>query len=988
MAELTFRSPGVSTREIDLSAPSGVTPSGTPAAVIGTSLRGPAFVPVTVATFADFTTVFGGTDGVKFGPLAMREWLRNAGSGVYMKVLGAGDGQRRLVSGDNAGKVTNAGFVAGAQLPQANGNIGRNPYAKDLNAPGRTHFLGCYMSESAGSTYFTSAGAQSGNNAIPVIRGVVLTPSGVFLRLQSGSVGQSAASVGAAEDAAPIGNRTGSVDTTASGRDQFKLLLNGHTNTAENPNIITASFDPTAANYFATLLNTDPLKIEEAGHYLYASWDIYPGVAEVTGTNVNGVNVGDEANEPAAFVLTGSQAHNAGTTSVPNYDGFEDRYRTAFSPFFVSQNFGGRPKNLFKVHALDDGAYPTSRLKISIENISTSRDAKNPYGTFDLLVRRFSDTDQDPVVLERFSRLSLDPDSDRYIARVIGDRHSYFDWDKRLSAQRLVTEGNYANQSALIRVEMDAEVDNKTIDATALPVGFRGPYHLVTSGSGLLAAGGLGNGGTDPNDLQAAIQPPVPFRDTVALGTGLRKRASNALYWGMQFEVKDSATEPNRSLVHDTSAASFATYFPNYHTNFLNPWAGDNAGTAEAGGGVVDSDLFNNNLFTLERVAVVTGTDGVADATKWLSASYVRNAASQSEPYRFFSVANDLGSLANRPFVKFSTLIQGGFDGVNIFDENKSQLLDLAVRQEIGDTAGQGGTSGPTVSAYRKALTILGAQANADIQLLAIPGIRHEAVTDFAIQEVEDRFDALYLMDVEQRDTTNAVITGSANSEVSVTYTAAGFTSRNLDTSFAAAYFPDVTMTDPSTRTNLVVPPTVAVLGAFALNDAVGFPWFAPAGFTRGALPTSLEAAVKLNRANIDTLQDADINPIVAFPGQAPVIFGQKTLQQAQTALDRVNVRRLLIDVRRKVKSIANSFIFEPNRSETLARFQSQVQPILQTVQAQRGVERFKVIIDTSTTTQADVENNTVRGKIFLQPTRSLEFVSLDFVVTNSGAIV
>jgi len=117
-------------------------------------------------------------------------------------------------------------------------------------------------------------------------------------------------------------------------------------------------------------------------------------------------------------------------------------------------------------------------------------------------------------------------------------------------------------------------------------------------------------------------------------------------------------------------------------------------------------------------------------------------------------------------------------------------------------------------------------------------------------------------------------------------------------------------------------------------------------------------------------------------------VFGQKTLQQAQSALDRVNVRRLLIDLRRKVRAVANTFVFEPNRASTLARFQSQVQPILQTVQAQQGVERFKVVIDTTTTTQADVENNTVRGKIFLQPTRSLEFVSLDFVVTNTGAVV
>ena len=178
------------------------------------------------------------------------------------------------------------------------------------------------------------------------------------------------------------------------------------------------------------------------------------------------------------------------------------------------------------------------------------------------------------------------------------------------------------------------------------------------------------------------------------------------------------------------------------------------------------------------------------------------------------------------------------------------------------------------------------------------------------------------------------------------------------------------------------------ILGAFALNESLGFPWFAPAGFTRGALSTTQEAAVKLNKSNLDTLQDADINPIVSFPGQGPTVFGQKTLLQAPTALDRVNVRRLLINIRRQIRGIANSFIFEPNLPETLARFQSAVQPILQSVQAQRGVERFKVIIDTSTTTQVDVENNTIRGKIFLQPTRSLEFISLDFVVANSGTII
>ena len=194
------------------------------------------------------------------------------------------------------------------------------------------------------------------------------------------------------------------------------------------------------------------------------------------------------------------------------------------------------------------------------------------------------------------------------------------------------------------------------------------------------------------------------------------------------------------------------------------------------------------------------------------------------------------------------------------------------------------------------------------------------------------------------------------------------------------------------------VPPSVLVLGALALNDSVGHPWFAPAGFSRGALPdVALEPRVRLSQADMDKLYDNSINPIVAFPGAARsgtnprggiVVWGQKTLQVAASALDRVNVRRLLIDIRRQVREIAQTVLFEPNREATLARFSAAVTPRLQRVQALSGLERFKVVIDSSTTTQDDIQNNTIRGKIFVQPTKSIEFVSLDFVVANNLAQV
>lgn len=1213
MAELTFKSPGVSTKEIDLSGPTQSGPSGVPAGVIGTADQGRAFVPITMATFADFVAEFGNTDGTKFGPMAMRQWLSYTQAGTYLRVLGVGDGKKR----GSTGIVTNAGFVVGEQLPKGNGILGNNAYAGALSAgataalaafdiagpdyaaddaftiktpiagasgtrtvtiklladatftpaadtiqinldrsggatnafdvaalinaaiagtnaaaggvtlpgggtstaadivyastgeglvgvgvqgmdssrtdttltfvaaaagsngndivltdtngnfiatatgaspatmsggedangvKGRTHFLAVAMSGStlpnSTNTMLTEAGLGL---TAPLLRGVLLAASGVMPALSAsradgitrsrGTVGEAGFGGGlfsgnntplgspfAANHAAATtfgegiafdqnaGSTVGAVNI-AGGKQEFVLLLNGHTHTDSYPTIITASFDPQAPNYLGNVLNTDPLDLQKSGHLLYAHFPVYPNFAVPTGSNVLGTNYQPQVNgvtqngsfvktEDIAFLVTSSLGRNGGSATIPDFEGFRDRFRTANTPSVISQKYGGSEKDLFKIHMLDDGAIGNTRVKISIENIIKSTNSNNKYTTFDLLVRDFTDTDDLPVVIEKFPKLSLNPLNERYIARVIGDYHLFYDFDKRAGSQKLMVEGSYPNRSNYIRVEPTDALDKGEVPVDALPVGFRGVDHLVTSGSSIFNiqtddfAGGAGGSVYFSNNI---VQPPIPFRSTVARGKSPRKILSSQLYWGIQFEQKSNRTEPNKSTVLDASMGMWGKYFPDFRQDQRAASVGDNAGAADSGGTVLDSDRFNNNKFSLENVQVVVTAADKADSNQWAAATYRRAGTAEnmadidgstkttaSGLTRLLDVEKDFGMSSVRKFLKFTFIAQGGFDGLNIFDRNKFNMSSTACKREMDDST-QGETQGPTVAAYRKALDILEQRSDVNIQLLAIPGIKHSSVTDYAMTTVEDRFDALYIMDIETTDTLGKVVTGS-NEIVSVTNTVSDFTSRNLDSSFTAAYFPDVIMEEVNTGQNVVAPASVAVLGAFGLNDKVAYPWFAPAGFTRGALKNVREAQVKLNRDNLDALYDADINPITAFPqSNEVVIFGQKTLLAAQSALDRVNVRRLLIDIRRQVRAIGDTFLFEPNREATLARFSSAVTPILGRIQQQQGLERFKVQIDATTTTQADIENNTVRGKIFLQPVRSVEFISLDFVVTNAG---
>lgn len=998
MSELTFRSAGVSTRTVDFTGPTGIEPVGIPAGSIGTSAKGPAYVPTTLATPQDLFVRFGNPEeGAADGPLAAAEWLVNQRSATFLRVLGVGQGKRRDVSGMNKGRVEGAGFVVGDRQPQDSlaGNLGDNVFANTGGVNGRVHFLGSFMSQSNGSTIFSDAGRVE--EGMPVIRGVLMAASGVILRLSSSQVANNSPTSTDVAGTDFTGDLVGSVNLN-DGRQEFVMLLNGHKGSDPlYPNVITASLDATAPNYFANVLNKDPLLLEKAGYVVYAHYDIHPSMAAVTGSSVLDDTINFGGVEPVAFMLTGSAGYNSGSATTPSYENFEDRYTAPKTPWVVSQKFGGKAQNLFRIHSLDDGTWGNNRVKFSIENILPGNDATRPYGTFDLIVRDVTDTDKNKIVIESHRGLSLNPSSDRYIGKVIGDYHTFYNFDANEGRQKLITEGNYPNRSNFIRVEIDEKVEAGIMDPTALPMGFRGYDHLVTEGTDPLVDAFDSSYMVDSTAFTRVVQPPIPYRYNLNIGTYPNQTVDRGLYWGVQFTRQTSPIEPNGSSVPEVSLASYARYFPNFNPEWMNVVAGaEFAGVSDtAENGVLDPDRFNNNGFTLENIQVtyvptapgaVTGRPDVLSMTEW---SYIRGGNIATDPVAKTRglKTTDLADPTVRAIAKFTFFMQGGFNGTRIFNKNTAHMNNQAIMEEMSNPS-RGITEGATVRAYQKALEIMGDATDVDIQLLVTPGISHEVIANQAIQTVEDRFDALYIMDVPEYDSLDFPVTSSGQIP-SVRNTCTRFINRNLDSSFGAAYYPNVIYRDQFTGQIREVPASVAVLGAFAHNDNIGHPWFAPAGFTRGSLPRVNEATVQLSRPYMDALQDAKINPIVSFAeSNGNVIWGQKTLFQNESSLERVNVRRLLIAIRRDVRKISNRIIFEPTREETLARFEQLVKPVLKNVKDKRGLDKYLVKIDMSTTTQADIENKTIRGKIFIAPTKTLEYLSVDFVLTNQGNFV
>jgi len=283
-------------------------------------------------------------------------------------------------------------------------------------------------------------------------------------------------------------------------------------------------------------------------------------------------------------------------------------------------------------------------------------------------------------------------------------------------------------------------------------------------------------------------------------------------------------------------------------------------------------------------------------------------------------------------------------------------------------------TQGLVGTDYDGMISLMANQDDYRFNILLTPGLYNSAYTAQCTQLINNtqgRGDNLLVLDLVPYNSTVTSVTGQASTR---------------NSSYVSSYWPWVRVMDPDLGKQVWVPASTVMAGVFAYNDSVSEPWFAPAGINRGGLGQVIRAEQRLSQTQRDTLYSGKVNPIATFPGQGVVVYGQKTLQTRASALDRVNVRRLLITLKSYISQVAQNLVFEQNTASTRNSFLSQVNPYLESVQQRQGLYAFKVIMDDSNNTADVIDRNQMIGQIYIQPTKTAEFIYLDFNILPTGA--
>ena len=731
---------------------------------------------------------------------------------------------------------------------------------------------------------------------------------------------------------------TGSAGLINDNGGEYKAIIkNGAGTTVKEASF---NFTPSSSKYIRKVFNVDPTLTDATTTSLENREIYYLGA---TYERHLADTVTDMSNSVAAIMGLDKGAASAAD--------FEQGFQAAQTPWIIGQNKSAfalynaeNMKKLFKFHTLDAGEQEMKSLKISITDIKTPR-SDGEWATFSVQIRSANDSDSSPMVIEQYSAMNLNENSPKYIGRVIGDQ--YLEWSDVTNSHTV--KGDYLNASKFVRVEMGSQLVSDD-----MPFGSFGPVRMsgwISSGSAPSDAASRWIGGS------GSIPHPV---STGWLATGSVNFTGSANY--PSIPLRHSASDggiPDQKNAYfgiDTSQASNNNYNEGYGDLLkILPDHSFTAGTSTE----------YSYMFSLDDVRAGTMTG----SAYWESGSCAAGSSLTSG-----SSAGILDAGYNR----FTVPLYGGFDGI-----------DVTVRSPFATPSLVSGQYG--YYSVQRAINTVSDPEVVEYNLMAAPGVMNESLTSHMVSVCESRGDALAIIDLKSGYQT-AQETTSPSDNGSVSLALSNMKARAMNSSYGCAYYPWVQIKDTVNDAILWAPPSVVALGTFSSSQRKSELWFAPAGFTRGGLTEGsagvpvIQTRERLTSRNRDDLYEANINPIASFPSEGIVIFGQKTLQVTPSALDRINVRRLMIFVKKEISRMAATVLFDQNVSATWARFLGEADPFLRSVQARLGLSDFKIILDETTTTADLVDRNIMYAKIFLKPARSIEFIALDFVISSTGA--
>ena len=955
-----FVSPGVFINEIDNSfiprSPDQIGP-----VVIGRSAKGLAGQPTKIESFSQFVNLFGDTvpgnsggdvyrDGnfqsPMYGTYAAKAFLNsNVAPVTYVRLLG-----EQTTAGSAAGTSAAAGWSTDGSPVTA--------------STAQTSNGGAY-----GLFLFTSSSATSGDlgtgkcAAIWYLQNGIIQLSGTIW----GSNGTITSSAGAFISSDTNGNH--------------QVLINGN---VQGDETFVFNFNNNSSNFIRNQFNTNPqLRSGNTKTFYPSSAQKDYWLGETFEQDV--INDGFHTSASVGVIVAlgyGTAAAGVGASKMKT-----QASREGIAGWFISQDVGVatsyQPANmqkLFRLVGRGHGEWLHKNLKVSIERIRASNTNTSAFGSFSVVLRKIMDSDNKVEVVERFDDCTLNPASPNFVARKIGDK--YNEWDS--TNRRLRGYGEYSNNSKFVYVEMNADVEAGATDPTLLPFGYYSPpryaqYNEASSEQAASASAGaifynkgfhgFAGGGDAGKQLLGGVDN----------GTGTKSFVTGTFAFPTSLQ-RSSSTDGG--LTSQTDA-----YFGFRSTRT----AGVSAPVAGLGdlhrllyAGFPDDPTDGSTLFGAQPYAYIFSLDDIRKESSVFSyASGSRNL----EKSVTGAGTGSYKTLLDEGIDKFTAPFWGGFDG---FDITKPDPLANSLMTDGSSTE----DNSYVFASYKRAIDTIADPELLDMNLLAIPGLHLPALTQHMINVCEDRADAMALLDLPavytppheeyktkpNRINKNAI--GVANA----------LKDRRIDSSYGATFYPWVQTRDERTGQLVWIPPTVAMMGVLGSSESKSAVWFAPAGFNRGGLTEGAagipitNVSERLSSKERDTLYDARINPIASFPANGIVVLGQKTLQERQSALDRINVRRLVIYLKKQISVLSTQILFEQNVQATWDRFKGLIEPFLANVKTRFGITDYRLILDETTTTADLIDQNILYAKIMVKPARAIEFIAIDFVIASTGA--